>query len=333
MDGAGPVAGRPGARHEAARYLGAALATGLVAVWGSEHLFWSAPPVDLDLLGWLLTWVAYSTCCAAVLSAVRWSGLGGRSGLMLGGALLGFLVEGVVVGTMYDAFPFQVVWTPLAWHALVTSVAVLGLARHGPRLSLAGQATAAVGLGAAAGLFGAWWPLERGTMPGAVAVLGYLVGVGLGVPLAQVVLDRLGSVPAPSPAVAWAAPALLAVVWAVQTVLAPSPQRLAFPVVVCATLAAMKRLGDRAGAVRGTRVSLGAPAPVARHLVLLLAPLTAIAVLVPVWATTGGVPTHLAVALVTGVVSLVWWLALLVRAVRPAVAGPGTGRPVSPAGA
>lgn len=298
--------------RESLRYVLAALATGLVAVWGSENLFWTAPPADLDVAGWLLTWIAYALCCAAVLSAVRWSGLGGVRALLLGGAVLGFLVEGVLVGTMYEAFPLQVVWTPLAWHALVTGVAVFGVSRAGPRWSVGRQLAALTGLGLAAGTFGLWWPAERDDLPGVWVLLGYLAGVGLVVPAAQVVLERLGppgrrgTVPSPPRAVGLVAPVLLTLLWVAQTVAAPSPVRLVLPVVLGLTLLAMRRLGEP-GPVR-----LGGPAPLARHALFVVAPLVAAAVPAIGWPATGGVGTNVVFALVTGTVAAASWLRLVV---------------------
>jgi hypothetical protein len=91
------------------KYAAVVASLGLIATWGSENFFWSAPPDDLTLLGLLITWIAYTVCVAAALSAVLMSGVRGWPALFLGGAIMGWLVEGVVVGTMYEAFPFQLV--------------------------------------------------------------------------------------------------------------------------------------------------------------------------------------------------------------------------------
>ena len=115
------------------RYWLAAGTLGAAATWGSENLFWSAPPAGWTPLELAVTWVVYSLCVAAALSAVLWSGVQGWRAVFLGGAVLGWLIEGVVVATMYAAFPFQVVWTPLAWHALITGLVVVGdLVGEGP---------------------------------------------------------------------------------------------------------------------------------------------------------------------------------------------------------
>ena len=81
------IANRPGAGQTAImspRSGSAVLATaltsglyGLIAFWGSENLFWSAPMPGMGPLDWGLTILAYSVCCACVLSALLWAGLGG----------------------------------------------------------------------------------------------------------------------------------------------------------------------------------------------------------------------------------------------------------------
>lgn len=42
--------------------------------------------------------------------------------LFVAGALFGWMVEGVLVAATYEALPFSVSWTALAWHALLSVV-------------------------------------------------------------------------------------------------------------------------------------------------------------------------------------------------------------------
>ncbi|MGL4280802.1 MAG: hypothetical protein ACRCS0_10585, partial [Albidovulum sp.] len=93
---------------ETGRFTLASFALGGVSYYGSEAFFWSFPPEGITPADWAMTVVAYSLVAACTLAAVIWSGLGGWRALFLGGALGGWLVEGVIVDTMYDAFPFQV---------------------------------------------------------------------------------------------------------------------------------------------------------------------------------------------------------------------------------
>lgn len=291
------------------RYILAALALGAVAVWGSEVLFWSAPPDDLTAGGMVLTWVVYALAAAAALSAVLVTGCGGWAGLLLGGAILGWLVEGVVVATMYDAFPFQTVWTPLAWHALVTAVMVFGLGRMAGRLAAARLAIGWLGVGLFGGVWAWYWPLERAAMPGAGATIAYLAGLGLAVPLAQLALDLIGRLEPPPRAVIMAAPVLAALAWVAGTVAAPSPLRLACPLLIGVTLVAMRRLGSG----RSAGLDLGPSAALWRHALFLIALLVAVPVALAGW-RGGGREVNVPIALLTSVVSLALFGGLLWRA-------------------
>ncbi len=226
------------------RYLLAAAALGALAFWGSEVFFWSAPPEGLSVAEVALTWAAYAVCAAAALSAVLATGIQGWRAAFLGGALLGWCVEGVVVPTMYQGFPFQVVWTPLAWHALVTGLLVVGLGRAVGAWPLGRRLGAWAALGLAGGAWAAYWPLERGAMPGLAATGAYLVGLGLLVPLAHLLLDRLGSLPVPGRTTLTVAPLLVLLAWLAQVAVAPSPVFLAWPAVVGLTWWVMRRLGE-----------------------------------------------------------------------------------------
>ena len=291
-------------------YLLISLSLGLITVWGSENFFWSAPPADLTVPGWLLTWMVYALASGTAVSAVILTRAQGWLGLYLAAVLFGFLIEGVVVDTMYDAFPFQMVWTPMAWHGLITGLCVLGLGRVAPHWPLHRHLLALVGLGLFGAVFASFWPTERGEMPGTGAVAFYLVGLGLVVPLAHAVLDRVAVLPAPPRAVLWALPVLACLVWLVKSWYLPSPYRLAFLPVVGATLWAMHRLG-------GPQMLGFAPAvPVWRHLLFPLAPLVTTLVAVPMWRAGITITGELIAVVLTGPLSVVLWLWALSRAAR-----------------
>ena len=299
--------------REALVYLVAALALGWIAVWAGENLFWTTPAPDLRLSDLGFTWLAYSVAAAAALSAVIWSGVRGWRAAFLGGALLGFQIEGAVVGTMYEAFPAQLVWTPLAWHALISGLCVLGgglaLARGAVGRQMAGLAA----LGAFGAVWGLYWPLEGKPLAGQAGVAAYLALGGVGVGLALAVLTRLPGMPAGRWWL-WLAPGTMAAVWAVGTVLAPSPIRLAGPGMVALTLWAMWRLGRRPE--QGGTAVFGPPVPLERALAFVLAPAVTTLLVVPGWAVFGGVAVNVPVALSTGALGLGLWLWLLWLAAR-----------------
>lgn len=297
----------------ALRYLAAALSLGMIAFWGSENLFWIVPQHPVKPHEWLMTWAAYSLVAAGALSAVLWAGLKGWRAAFLGGALLGFGVEGVVVGTMYDAFPLQLVWTPLAWHAPLTGLVVLALTRRLAQGPVAAQIAGLVALGVLGALWGLYWPVEFDTMPGHEVTLPYLAGLALPVVAAHVLLDRLGPLFPPRPLVLWAAPMVLALLWLVRAVLTASPVVLLCPAMVLATVWAMRRLGRA-----GQPLDFGPAVPLWRHALFLILPLTVALLVVPGWAAFGAVAVNIPVAWSTGLIGAGLWLWLIFRAARSA---------------
>lgn len=295
--------------RDGVRYLVASLCLGWIAVWAGENLFWTTPAPDLRLLDLVFTLGAYSVVAGAALSAVIWSGLRGWRAAFLGGALLGFMVEGAVVGTMYDAFPAQLVWTPLAWHALISGLCVLGGGLALARGPVGRQAVGLLALGVFGAVWGLYWPLEGKVLAGLAGEIAYLGLPGLGVGVAFGVLTRLGPLAAGRWWL-WVAPVAMAGLWLVGTVLAPSPLRLAGPGMVLVTVWAMRRLG------RGGGADFGPPVPWARALAFVLAPVATALLVVPAWAELGGVAVNIPIALGTGAAGLGLWLWLVGRAVR-----------------
>ncbi|PLL10994.1 hypothetical protein C0V75_16955 [Tabrizicola sp. TH137] len=309
--------------REAGVYLLASLALGWIAVWAGENLFWTTPAPELRLLEIGVTWLAYAVAAGAALSTVIWSGIGGWRAAFLGGALLGFQIEGAVVGTMYEAFPLQLVWTPLAWHAVVSGLCVLAgglaLARGGIGRQVAGM----LALGLFGAVWGLYWPLEGKALAGFAGVGAYLGLGGIGAGLALGVLTRLPTLPRGRWWL-WLMPGGVAALWIVGTVLTPSPLRLAGPGMVAVTVWAMVRLGRGGGraarpeaGARGAGPGLfGPPLPWLRCLAFGLAPLTTTLLVVPGWVILGGVAVNVPVALATGALGLGLWLSLLWRAAR-----------------
>ncbi|MFM7335416.1 MAG: hypothetical protein ACKO1H_13570, partial [Tabrizicola sp.] len=289
---------------EALRYLLLSLCLGGLTVWGSENLFWSMPSADLTALEWGLTVVAYSIASAVALSAVIWVGVGGWPAVFLGAAIVGYMSEGVIVGTIYQPFPplFFLVWTPLAWHALITGGVLMGLGRAGAALGPWRLAF----VWTAYGLFGAFWAQywvsERSDLGATPGLAVYLVGCGLVVVLAHVVMDRMGSLPRPSRWVLWIAPGIAAAVWVLQSVADPNPMRVVLPLILGLILWVMWRLGDRS-----KPVSLGVPVPVWRHFLFLIAP-SLVAALAPLaWAQGWGtLEANWIVAVLSILGSVIW---------------------------
>jgi hypothetical protein len=291
-------------------YFAASLCLGWIAVWAGENLFWTTPDPSLNAFGLGATWAVYSLAAASALSAAIWARLGGWRAAFLGGALLGFQIEGAVVATMYDAFPAQLVWTPLAWHALISGLVVLGGGLALARGGIVRQIAASLALGAFGAVWGLYWPLEGKTLAGLPALMLYLGLAGAVAAAALALLSRL-ALPDGWRWWLWIAPGAMAALWVAGTVLAPSPLRLAGPAMALATLWAMRRLGRA-----GERPTFGPPLPWSRALLLTLAPVTTALLVAPAWATLGGQPVNIPVALATGAAGLALWLWLLVAAAR-----------------
>lgn len=290
-------------------YAVTALALGLITVWASENWFWFIPPPGLTPFEFGITALAYAIASACVLSAVILTGVGGWPAAFLGGAMLGYLVEGVVVGTIYEGFPLQLVWTPLAWHGLITGGVVLGLGRAGfsaPKLVL---------IWGALGLIGAYWaqywPVERPVLPGTPELAIYLVVLGGLVVLGQLILDREQALPRPPLWVICVAPGLMALLWWYQVIAGFVPQMLAFPLLMGLLVWVMWRLG------RGPQGSvLGQPGGW-RHGLFLIAPAVAVGLAPMGWGLgLGPLASNWVVAVGTGLLSLGMLGRLIWRAVR-----------------
>ena len=279
------------------KYLGLSLVLGALSVWGSENLFWMMPPPGLTPLDFGLTLIAYSVAAGVALSAVIWSGIGGISAAFLGGAVMGLMSEGVIVGTIYEGFPLQLVWTPLAWHGVMTGGVVLGLGRA------VWPVWRMVGLWVLVGLAGAYWAqywvAERVGVPEPGEFALYILGLGLLVPVAHWAMDRARVLPKPRAWVLWVAPGIAGAVWGLQSVIEPNPVRLVLPVLLVWILWVMWRLGGQAVELRA--------GPAARHLLFLIAPVLVV-VLAPLgWAQGWGtLEANWVVAVSASLIAVMW---------------------------
>lgn len=100
----------------------AVLTTAYILMYFSEFVFYgeiaseSGPYVptlpEVFILYWLYCVLGY-----IFLALIREFRVRSLWALFLVGAAYGWLLEGVIVTTMYDAFPMQVYFTGIAWHA------------------------------------------------------------------------------------------------------------------------------------------------------------------------------------------------------------------------
>ena len=297
---------------QSVRYVILSLVLGGLSVWASENLFWMMPPPGITPLDFTFTVIAYSIACAVAISAVIWTGVSGMPAAFLGGAVMGYMSEGVIVGTIYQPNPFFLVWTPLAWHALITGGLILGVGRAGARLGPAQMALIWGALGLAAAYWAQYWPSERGALPEFRLFAFYILGLGLLVPLAHVVMDRMGQMPRPRTWVLWVAPAIAVFVWVAQGIADLNPLRFELPVMLGLLIWIMRRLGQR-----DAPVSFGPPVPAWQHMLFLIAPL--ITVLLAPWGWAQGwgtLESNWVIAGVTCVLAVGWLGQLGWRAAR-----------------
>ena len=149
-------------RHPLPRALSAALTLGFILFFYSETLFW-ARPGRASAPELTATWLAYSVLAGALLCALATFHVRDWAALLLCGALYGWLSEGVLAVTLYDAFPVQLSWTGLAWHDIISVCA----GWYGLSASLRHSTRRALGVASALGAFwGAWavtwWQPQEG---------------------------------------------------------------------------------------------------------------------------------------------------------------------------
>ena len=86
-----------------------AFLTSYILTFYSEWMFWSGrPPSENFFLEAIPSWIAYSFITFFFLTAVSYFRVQSLWAVFLAGALYGWLLEGVLVQTMYDAFPIQI---------------------------------------------------------------------------------------------------------------------------------------------------------------------------------------------------------------------------------
>jgi hypothetical protein len=103
------------------RRLAAAMCCGFLFCFYSERIFWSRWPEENIPFELVATWIAYSILAYIFLSVVALFRVRDFWGVFLGGAMFGWLGEGVLVDTTYwDPIWVHLSWTGLAWHALLT---------------------------------------------------------------------------------------------------------------------------------------------------------------------------------------------------------------------
>ena len=227
------------------------LALTLIIVAVSEVLFY---PIALSGLGMFLVFYAPAVLFAFVL--FERSGARDWGAMALAAAVLGWLIEGVIVFQSYEAVPWSLVWTALAWHGVISiGVGVIGV-RHAllsRRVWIAPVVCAA--LGAAFGIWGAYgWTFlapDLATSHGfGVQVVAAAVMLGLG----HAVLDVVPEGPVVPGWVMWGLAGLAALVWALAWAVPYAPISALVPILIGVSVWALWRRRTPAEAVAFGRI-------------------------------------------------------------------------------
>jgi hypothetical protein len=158
------------------RAVGAVVALTLVTVTISESIFWAQPEQAYgDPLGLLATFVAYGVVVVAVVGLLERVAPSTWLGVFVGGAVLGWIVEGIVVTTTYEALPLSISFTALAWHALISVAWAWVLLPRWLTWRVRGLARMIV----CGGLWGAWgaWQAADSGEQASVASFAWYAGV------------------------------------------------------------------------------------------------------------------------------------------------------------
>ncbi len=143
-----------------------ALPLGAVFFVYSEEMFWCFYRHGTPIEEYLATYLVYVLLSYVFLYLLYWSQVYDKWGVFLIGAIYGWIIEGFIVQTMYEAIPLSISWTALAWHAGITILIgfynVFGVIRTGniKRLCLLFAS-----VGVFWGLLSTFWIIELGYLP------------------------------------------------------------------------------------------------------------------------------------------------------------------------
>lgn len=283
-----------------------------IGVFASENLFWSAPPGPLTPLDLLLTWLAHALATTASLMALTATRASGWLAIFLSGCIYGWLVEGVIVQTVLDAFPYTMVFTGMSWHALPTVLLVALGVRLSAGWPLWRQLAYLLALSALFSLWALYWPIERAPMPDPLTVAWYLCGLGLVVPLANMTLDHLPPTPQFSRWEIGIVAGLFTLAWLIPFVTTLDLRLLAVPAAIAATLGLLYRLR----LPTNSTIPTTPPGQRWRHWLFMLVP-AAVTLITTLFWPQGGLESNGIIAIATSLIAIGVYGAALVAALRP----------------
>ncbi len=100
------------------------LTVGYILYFYSERMFWSFFQHDEPLSVHALTWLLYSLFTYMFLAIITYFKVRTIWALFLAGTAFGWITEGIYAMTFFGIggmpLPFSIVWTGIAWHALIS---------------------------------------------------------------------------------------------------------------------------------------------------------------------------------------------------------------------
>lgn len=146
--------------HTVPQKLALVLATGLIFWLVSEGLFYGLMRPTDTAMGYAITGAIYCYCAWLFLIVVSYFHVRNLPALFLAGGFFGWMVEGVLVNTMYGVpetpFPFSIPVTGLSWHGLLTVMVGLYATRMALKTT-AGTFRLAAFIGVFWGLWASTW--------------------------------------------------------------------------------------------------------------------------------------------------------------------------------
>jgi len=276
------------------------LGTGYILFHFSELVFWARIQPDDSLQGLIFTWLVYSFAAWITLAVMEHFRVSTFPGVFLAGAFFGWLVEGVIVQTVYEDLPLSISFTGLAWHALISVCGGWLLLRRMLRKPPAQMALLSVAYGLAYGLWAiSWWVQEPGAIFPAGDFALYAFGGTLVLIVSYRALEWVAHVPLEMRRwQAWMAGVLLLVLFALGSAAAEPVSILVFPLLMLAVFLPLRKNRAAADTRRPVDLFTGKVRAVNYWLIILI-PVTAMLVYWLAWIIHLRIPTHWIFYLIT----------------------------------
>ncbi len=288
------------------------LGVGYILFFFSESMFWARFKPEDTLEGLFGTWLVYSACGFVLLMLIDRFRIDGFWALFLAGGLFGWLVEGVVVQTVYEELPYSISFTALSWHGLISVIVGVYLLRRALVLwPWWGSLLLSLGLGIVEGGWAIWWWREAPPTP----PWAYFAFIGIGTLLLMFWMWVIGRMPSGRFSIhrrwLWIALALISLVFFLVAMLIPVAA-LVLPPLVLLTMAALSQY-PKIASEEGLFTWYTRPVKGFNWVTLALMPLAAAGVYTLAYRARIDFPSHQMVFVLTMPAGFILWLVGLVK--------------------